>query len=269
LLLQKKPSSSPVSPQSDFFVRLERERKKERERKGGRISFPSSQTLLLHSPSRCSPHLSLTPDFQNSQFRPRRKAIAPDCPLEISGEPKNDSRGSKNAPQKSTLGERRGKRLGSRGSKRKNSTRNSTEVLFTPQPSLSFFLSFFLRRLSLLEQTSTPFKMLLRASSAPAPASLAGSQSRAAGASSKAPKASSSPSSSRRRRIPAAAFAARRPMVAVSALAEAPLRAPASTASSSTPASSGGHAALLHGLGAVGDVPPKLMPFLLRLAHVK
>jgi len=26
---------------------------------------------------------------------------------------------------------------------------------------------------------------------------------------------------------------------------------------------------MLHGLGAVGDVPAKLMPFLLRLAHVR
>ena len=62
--------------------------------------------------------------------------------------------------------------------------------------------------------------------------------------------------------------------VAVSALAEAPPRAAASSSSSSSisstaSSSGGGHAALLHGLGAVGDVPPKLMPFLLRLAHVK
>ena len=30
-----------------------------------------------------------------------------------------------------------------------------------------------------------------------------------------------------------------------------------------------GHTQMLHGLGAVGDVPAKLMPFLLRLAHVR
>ena len=30
-----------------------------------------------------------------------------------------------------------------------------------------------------------------------------------------------------------------------------------------------GHSQMLHGLGAVGDVPAKLMPFLLRLAHVR
>ena len=56
------------------------------------------------------------------------------------------------------------------------------------------------------------------------------------------------------------AAAARRLRVAVSALAEAPPRAVSS---------GGGHATLLHGLGAVGDVPPKLMPYLLRLSHVR
>ena len=30
-----------------------------------------------------------------------------------------------------------------------------------------------------------------------------------------------------------------------------------------------GHAALLHGLGEVGDIPPTLMPWLLRLAHIR
>jgi hypothetical protein len=33
--------------------------------------------------------------------------------------------------------------------------------------------------------------------------------------------------------------------------------------------SHGGHTALLHGLGALGDVPPALMPWLLRLADVQ
>lgn len=35
------------------------------------------------------------------------------------------------------------------------------------------------------------------------------------------------------------------------------------------PAGAASHAALLHGLGDVGDVPPRLMPILLRLAHVR
>ena len=30
-----------------------------------------------------------------------------------------------------------------------------------------------------------------------------------------------------------------------------------------------GHADLLHSLGEVGDVPPTLMPWLLRLAHIR
>jgi hypothetical protein len=34
-------------------------------------------------------------------------------------------------------------------------------------------------------------------------------------------------------------------------------------------AATDGHTQMLHGLGAVGDVPAKLMPFLLRLAHVR
>lgn len=52
----------------------------------------------------------------------------------------------------------------------------------------------------------------------------------------------------------------------------APFHAVMSPAEPSSPAlkSSGeGHSALLQGLGDVGDVPPALMPWLLRLAHVK
>lgn len=35
------------------------------------------------------------------------------------------------------------------------------------------------------------------------------------------------------------------------------------------PPAAGTHSTLLHNLGDVGDVPPRLMPFLLRLAHVR
>lgn len=50
-----------------------------------------------------------------------------------------------------------------------------------------------------------------------------------------------------------------RPAVIAAATAQAPPR----------PAGAGGHSALLSSLGSVGDVPPALMPGLLRLAHVK
>ena len=51
--------------------------------------------------------------------------------------------------------------------------------------------------------------------------------------------------------------------------ARAPLPPPAALAAPDALHREGGHAALLHGLGAVGDVPARLMPLLLRLAHVR
>jgi hypothetical protein len=48
-------------------------------------------------------------------------------------------------------------------------------------------------------------------------------------------------------------------VIAAAAAAQAPAR----------PAAAGGHSTLLSSLGSVGDVPPALMPGLLRLAHVK
>ena len=113
-------------------------------------------------------------------------------------------------------------------------------------------------------------RMFLQASSAPALESLARRQSAARTAT--APLLPTTTPHAPSRQMPARRL---HMAVAVSALAEAPPRAAASSSSSSSSSSSaasssgGGHAALLHGLGAVGDVPPKLMPFLLRLAHVK
>ena len=59
----------------------------------------------------------------------------------------------------------------------------------------------------------------------------------------------------------------------------APLRCPqrprrsivtsAAAAAPARPAAEGGHTALLHGLGEVGDVAPVHLPWLLRLAHIK
>lgn len=111
-------------------------------------------------------------------------------------------------------------------------------------------------------------RMFLQASSAPALESLARRQSAARTAT--APLLPTTTPHAPSRQMPARRLL--HMAVAVSALAEAPPRAAASSSSSISivaSSSGGGHAALLHGLGAVGDVPPKLMPFLLRLAHVK
>lgn len=50
-------------------------------------------------------------------------------------------------------------------------------------------------------------------------------------------------------------------------LCQASMTAEAPTAPNTR--STRGHADLLHGLGEVGDVPPTLMPWLLRLAHIR
>jgi hypothetical protein len=53
--------------------------------------------------------------------------------------------------------------------------------------------------------------------------------------------------------------------------ATAPPRSPTALAALAAPPApiKEGPVQMLHGLGAVGDVPAKLMPFLLRLAHVR
>lgn len=57
-----------------------------------------------------------------------------------------------------------------------------------------------------------------------------------------------------------------RRQVQVAAAAAAPTTAPGRHAAS---AADGGHTALLHSLGEVGDVAPMHLPWLLRLAHIK
>ena len=136
--------------------------------------------------------------------------------------------------------------------------------------SSSLFPSLFVVVVSLLD-TLRLTRMILQASSAPALESLAQRQNAKARTARDPLPLPTKPNMSSRQMPGIVAPRRLRMAVAVSALAEAPPRAASSSssASSSSFSSGGGHAALLHGLGAVGDVPPKLMPFLLRLAHVK
>ena len=167
------------------------------------------------------------------------------------------------------------RRIGFRVAKEVETRLVEVELRHTPffripsSSSKKTLLSF--RLLPLEERDTLNFHtaMLLRAAPpATSPSSLAGRRQRTKAAAAAA-SAGAPPSS---RQMPVAAAGARRMLsVATSALAEAPPRTPVAAGSSVTAPSpsAGGHAALLHGLGAVGDVPPKLMPFLLRLAHVK